>query len=429
MKQRRFFGKTVLACTFILAMIGWGVGFYGPPVYMQAVMERTGWPIAQVSTAVTLHFLSGTVVIANLPRLYARFGIPAITLLGSIVLGIGVNTWAQANQLWVLYAGAVCSGFGWVTLGATAVNTLIAPWYVKERPKALGKAYNGASMGGVIFSPLWVLLIERFGFAMAALVISVIAVLLIGAFALLVFNKSPQSLGQHPDNAGQPDPVSISPSATPWTAMQTLKSTSFRSLATGMSLGLFAQIGLIAHLYSILAGRIGAHDAALAMGLATASAMGGRYVAARLMTQGANRRHLACLGYAIQLLGTLMLLGLAFHPSVAWIAVVLIGSGIGNATSLPPLIAQVEFSREHTARVIALMVAISQATYAFAPAFFGLVRAGFSDPDHAVAAVVTGAVVVQVLAILAFYRRGAVRLLKGSVAVSASSPRHNSDAA
>ncbi|MCP1455549.1 MFS transporter [Pseudomonas kilonensis] len=403
MTRTRFFGKTVLACTFILAIIGWGIGFYGPPIYMQAVMERTGWPIAQVSAAVTLHFLSGTLVIANLPRLYARFGIPAITLLGSIVLGIGVNIWAHANQLWVLYTGAVCSGIGWVTLGAAAVNTLIAPWYVKERPKALGKAYNGASLGGVIFSPLWVLLIERFGFAMAALVISIVAVLLIGVFAFLVFNKSPQSLGQHPDHADQPEPVPISAGATPWTAMQTLRSASFRTLAAGMSLGLFAQIGLIAHLYSILVGRMGAHDASFAMGLATASAMGGRYVAARLMIQGMNRRQLACLGYAIQMLGTLMLLGLDLHPTVAWIAVVLIGSGIGNATSLPPLIAQTEFSREQTARVIALMVAISQATYSFAPALFGLVRSLFTDPNHAIVAVVTAAVVVQGLAIWSFY--------------------------
>ncbi|MGR4971768.1 MFS transporter [Pseudomonas sp. LARHCG127] len=415
MTRTRFFGKTVLACTFILAMIGWGIGFYGPPIYMQAVMERTGWPIAEVSTAVTVHFLSGTLVIANLPRLYARFGIPTITLLGSIVLGIGVNTWAQANQLWVLYAGAVCSGIGWVTLGAAAVNTLIAPWYVKERPKALGKAYNGASLGGVIFSPLWVWLIERFGFATAALAISVVAVLLIGAFAFLVFNKSPQGLGQHPDHADQPELVPASASAAPWTALQTLRSASFRSLAAGMSLGLFAQIGLIAHLYSMLVGRMGAHDASFAMGLATASAMGGRYVAARLMTQGMNRRQLACLGYAIQMLGTLMLLGLDLHPTVAWIAVVLIGSGIGNATSLPPLIAQVEFSREHTARVIALMVAISQATYAFAPALFGLLRTISIDPNHAIVAVVAAAVTVQVLAIVSFYRGVSARPFKKAV--------------
>lgn len=269
MGHTRFFGKTVLICTFILAIVGWGVGFYGPPIYMQAVMERTGWPVAQVSAAVTLHFLSGTLVIANLPRLYTRFGVPAITLLGSVILGIGINVWAQANQLWMLYAGAICSGFGWVTLGATAVNTLIAPWYIKERPKALGKAYNGASLGGVIFSPLWVLLIERFGFATAALMITVVAVVLIGSFAFLVFNKSPQSQRQHPDNADQPEPAVANASTAPWSTVQTLKSGNFRTLAAGMSLGLFAQIGLIAHLYSILTGRMGAHNASFAMGLAT----------------------------------------------------------------------------------------------------------------------------------------------------------------
>ena len=115
------------------------------------------------------------------------------------------------------------------------------------------------------------------------------------------------------------------------------------------------------------------------------------------------------------MLGTLMLLGLDLHPTVAWIAVVLIGSGIGNATSLPPLIAQAEFSREHTARVIALMVAISQATYAFAPAFFGLLRATFTDPNHAIVAVVTAAVIVQVLAILSFYRGVSARPFKKTV--------------
>lgn len=411
MKKAGFFGQTVLRCTFILALVGWGVGFYGPPIYMQAVMDRTGWPIALVSTAVTLHFLSGTVVIANLPGIYARFGVPTVTLLGSVVLGVGVNLWAQANQPWVLYAGAICSGIGWVTLGATAVNTLISPWYIKERPKALGKAYNGASLGGVIFSPLWVFLIERFGFGMAASVISLMAVVLMGSLAFLVFNKSPQSLGQHPDNATSLEPGATTASAASWTAAQTLKSAKFRSLAAGMSLGLFAQIGLIAHLYSILAGRMGAQDASFAMGLATASAMGGRFIAARLMSRGVDRRQLACLAYAIQMGGTLMLLGLDSHPAIAWVAVLLIGSGIGNATSLPPLIAQTEFSREQTAKVIALMVAISQATYAFAPASFGLIRASFSNPGEAIVALVGAAIIVQTLAILSFHLGSTARSL------------------
>jgi hypothetical protein len=57
------------------------------------------------------------------------------------------------------------------------------------------------------------------------------------------------------------------------------------------------------------------------------------------------------------------------------LGVVLFGAGIGNATSLPPLIAQAEFVRDDVARAVPMIVAIAQASYAFAPAAFGLIRA------------------------------------------------------
>jgi hypothetical protein len=56
------------------------------------------------------------------------------------------------------------------------------------------------------------------------------------------------------------------------------------------------------------------------------------------------------------------------------LGVLLFGVGIGNATSLPPLIAQMEFVKDDVPRAVSLIVAIAQAAYAFAPAGFGLIR-------------------------------------------------------
>jgi hypothetical protein len=56
------------------------------------------------------------------------------------------------------------------------------------------------------------------------------------------------------------------------------------------------------------------------------------------------------------------------------LGIVLFGAGFGNATSLPPLIAQLEFGKDDVPRVVSLIVAIAQAAYAFAPAAFGLIR-------------------------------------------------------
>jgi hypothetical protein len=48
--------------------------------------------------------------------------------------------------------------------------------------------------------------------------------------------------------------------------------------------------------------------------------------------------------------------------------------GIGNAKSMPPLIARAEFAKAGVVRVVALTTADSQASYAFAPAVFGVIR-------------------------------------------------------
>jgi cyanate permease len=58
---------------------------------------------------------------------------------------------------------------------------------------------------------------------------------------------------------------------------------------------------------------------------------------------------------------------------------VLFGLGIGNLTSLPPLIVQKEFEREDVATAVALIIAINQGVFAFAPAIIGAMRDTTAD--------------------------------------------------
>jgi len=140
---RPFFGWHVVAATFVLASFGWGVGFYGPPVVLYAVVERTVWPVALVAAAVTVHFLVGAVGGANLPRLYRRLGVPQVTVLGAVLLALGVTGWALAAVPWQLFGAALASGAGWVGMGAAAVNALIAPWFSLRRPAAQRSTATG----------------------------------------------------------------------------------------------------------------------------------------------------------------------------------------------------------------------------------------------------------------------------------------------
>ena len=389
-----FFGWRVVWAAFVLAIFGWGVGFYGPPVFLHAVIERTGWPLTLVSSAVTLHFLFGAAVVANLPGLYRRLGVPAVTNAGAVLLAIGVLGWALAAAPWQLFAASLLSGAGWVAMGAAALNAIITPWFSRRRPAALSSAYNGASIGGVILSPLWVLLIAQAGFATAAILVGAVMVVLIWMLSTSVFAKTPEALGQTPDG----DHSSAAPSSGGAPAEPALPGSAlwhdpaFLTLALGMAFGLFAQIGLIAHLFSILVPAFGAQGAGFAMGLATACAIAGRTLVGWLMPAGLDRRLVAAASYAVQLTGSLIFIAAAGESlTLLLLGVVLFGAGIGNATSLPPLIAQAEFAKQDVQRVVSLIVAVGQASYAFAPAVFGLLRgldfgSGSATPFFAVAA-------------------------------------------
>jgi hypothetical protein len=124
MRKGTFYGWRVVSAAFVLAMLGLGFGFYGPPEFLHAVRESRGWSLALVSTAVTVHFLVGAIVTASLPALYGRFGISAVTKVGALSPAVGVFGWAMAAAPWQLFAATLFSGAGWVTMGVAAVNFL-----------------------------------------------------------------------------------------------------------------------------------------------------------------------------------------------------------------------------------------------------------------------------------------------------------------
>jgi MFS family permease len=374
---RGFYGWRVVWAAFVLAFFGWGLGFYGPPVYLHAVREARGISLPVVSSAVTLHFLVGAVMVANLPALYRRFGLPAVTRLAAIALAAGVCGWALAVTPWQLFVATLSSGIGWAGMSGAAVNAVVSPWFMRARPAALGTAYNGASFAGLILSPLWVVAIAQLGFPQAAIAIGLVTVVTVWWLAGHYFVRTPAGMALAPDGDAPDAPAArvTSPKARPLPGSLLWRDLRLVTLVTGAALALFAQIGLIAHLYSLLVPALGRQWAGLVMGIGTGAGMGGRMLVGWLMPVSADRRLVACASYAVQIAGMAVLIAAAGkNVPLLLLGVMMFGVGIGNVTSLPPLIAQVEFVKEDVPRAVALIVAIGQATYAFAPVVFGLIR-------------------------------------------------------
>jgi hypothetical protein len=204
------------------------------------------------------------------------------------------------------------------------------------------------------------------------------------ALAGRYFGSSPAELGQLPDGDA-PAAAAAAASSTPQHASlpgrSLWRNLRFLTLVAGSSLGLFAQIGLIAHLFSLMVAPMGAHLAGLAMGLATVCAILGRSAMGFMLAPGRDRRLAAAANSAIQVTGSLILLASGgTDVAMLLLGIALFGLGLGNVASMPALIAQSDFSLADTARVVALATACGQAFYAFAPASFGLLREFATGP-------------------------------------------------
>jgi hypothetical protein len=404
-----FYGWRVVGAAFVLAAFGLGVGFHGPAVYLHAVHDRRGWSLALVSMAVTVHFLVGAMVVAHLPALHRRFGVAAVTKAGAVLLALGVYGWSIAAVPWQLFAATLLSGAGWITMGVAAINAIVAPWFVRERPAALAVAYNGGNIGGVIFSPLWAAAIGLIGFPSAAAAIGLAMIATMWVLADRVFSRTPEQMGLIADGGmpGMPTPSITSPAARALPGWSLWANRKFMTLAGGMALGLFAQIGLTVHLYSLLVPALGPSYAGLAMGWVTLMAIAGRSLIGWTMPATIDRRLLASVSYLVQVMGCIAFVAAdGTGVPLLLLGVTLFGIGFGNGTWLPPLIAQSEFVGDEVPRVVALIVAISQASYAFAPLVFGTIREFTAQATNiesgAAPALFATAAIIQGLAICAF---------------------------
>jgi MFS family permease len=366
-----FFGWKVAWATFAVAVFSFGIGFYGPSVFLQTLHATRGWTISSISAAVTTHFLLSAAIVAYLPDAHRRFGLAGVTLAGVGLSALGVMAWANAQYPWQLYLAALISGAGWAATSGAAINAMVAPWFDRNRPKALSIAYNGASVGGVVLAPLWVALIAQLGFAAAALVIATAMTTILTPLALRFLSPTPHDLGLQPDGAHREsaERAARKPSLG---RRQLLRDRRFLTISVPFALGLFAQVGLFAHLIARLTPALGESGAAWALSLTTLSAVVGRTLLGRLLGER-NRRSAASVNFALQASGVVLLV-LGSGVGVLLLGCTLFGLGVGNLISLPPLIAQEEFEHGDVATVVALITAINQAVFAFAPVMFGALR-------------------------------------------------------
>ena len=98
-----FYGwKIVLVC-FLIALFGWGMGFYGPGIYLASLQAYHGWSTTLISSAITMYYLMSATMILFIGDVFKRFGPRRVVLVGIMAMGLGVLSLTMITTPWQLY--------------------------------------------------------------------------------------------------------------------------------------------------------------------------------------------------------------------------------------------------------------------------------------------------------------------------------------
>ena len=198
MRGKYYYGYNILAAGFIMQGICYGAMFtYG--VFFKEFQTEFGWSRAMISGASSLAFLIGGAFGIPAGRLNDKIGPKALSVVVSILFGLGYLLLSRLQtpwQLYLIYGLPVAVGFG-----AFDVITLstVSRWFVRSRGMMSGVVKVGTGSGQVLMPLFAAALIAAYGWRSAYIILGVVIIVLLVA-AAQVMRHNPREIGLLPDN-------------------------------------------------------------------------------------------------------------------------------------------------------------------------------------------------------------------------------------
>ncbi|WP_424630212.1 MFS transporter [Bradyrhizobium sp. SYSU BS000235] len=373
---RIFYGWWIVFGCLLVAVVGWSLTVFGMGVYIHALSERPGFSISLISTAVTVSYLVNAVCLISVGTATTRLGPKLVFAAGAGILALTVPALAYCEQAWQVFLIFAVMGLGRACLSTTSISTTLAPWFERHQGRAVSMALLGASIGGMIGTPLLLGGMTVFGEKTAFILAGASSLLVVLPVVLFVLKRTPQEMGLLPDGEAPATDRATKTEAF-WSRKGAMATRQFYSQLIAFALSLMVQIGFLSHHVSLVAPKLGDQGASIAVSSAALAAFIGRIALARF----ADRVDLRLTTAGVLLVAAASLAAMAMTSSAEGLLLtsVCYGLTIGNLTTLSPIIARREFGAASFGAVYGVAASVIAIATAFGPGLFGILRDTFNS--------------------------------------------------
>jgi len=179
----------VLGLCFVLALLGRGLG-ESFTVFLLPISASFGWDRAEVVSIYSLTALCSGLASPLVGRLFDRSGPRTVYTLGLALLGGALLIASAAEQLWQLQLTVgLCVGLGVAFTGNVPNSILLGRWFGARLPTAMAVVYSAIGAGVLVMLPIAQVLIERFGWRQAYLMLGAATLALLLPLSLLPWRR------------------------------------------------------------------------------------------------------------------------------------------------------------------------------------------------------------------------------------------------
>lgn len=169
-----------------------------PGLFLISVTEEFGITRSQYTLNMTVVSLATMLISLNAGRIFSKFKIRKVMIFGSIILPIAYGLYSQASNIYMFYAISIIVGLSMGLCGAVPVSTLLNNWFNDKKGLAMGIAFTGSGLGGLILQPLIGNLIATIGWRKTYIAIAILMFVLVVPCMIFIVKDHPSDIGLEP---------------------------------------------------------------------------------------------------------------------------------------------------------------------------------------------------------------------------------------
>jgi MFS family permease len=358
--------------------------------------EEFGWTRTQINFSLTLGLTTGfmsplvgrwmdrfgarPVMVISLLFLAAGFLLRAVmTNAGNVTINVSPNflVWQpdwHFTFLTQFYLFSLLLFIGFPGATVMPAGRLISVWFARTRGRMMGIVTAGNNFGGLTMVPLGAFVIAaaswRWGYAVFGIIIIGIAIA-----AWYIIRDRPEDVVKETDKRWAPagmDRAAAAAAAAGYTVREAVRMKAFYFISLGLTAAMFTYSAVLTQIIPHMeAEGFSKNEAAAGISIVAAFGIASKIIFGRL-SETITARWATVISLAIQSAG-LVLFITAGGSNLAWVAVVVFGTGFGGLGALMPLVVTEAFGIRHFGSIMGLISMVGVIPVVAGPLMAGIV--------------------------------------------------------